>query len=170
VSSSGRQWRLVHGGPEAWWSTTHGPSSWNSQFKNKSKIQLFWEFCYKAPRFFEINPRSRFCTQTPWIFEINSKFSPSHFQKLQIGPYNFFSPYLCNRNSKFSDSFTRILGITSSFFLCIHITHVCFILLIDCLCCFVIGDAVSGPFFENLQDQAFEESQLFFADQEGKFP
>jgi hypothetical protein len=34
----------------------------------------------------------------------------------------------------------------------------------------MIGDAVSGPFFEDFQDQAFEESQLFFVDQQGKLP
>jgi hypothetical protein len=61
---------------------------------------------------------------------IYSKSEEEHAQH----PYNFFSPYLCNRNSKLSDSLAKILRITSSFFLCIHITHVCCILLIDCLC------------------------------------
>jgi hypothetical protein len=35
----------------------------------------------------------------------------------------------------------KILIITSSFILCIHITHVCCILLIDCVC-FVLGNVV----------------------------
>jgi hypothetical protein len=35
---------------------------------------------------------------------------------------------------------------------------------------FAIGNAVSGPFFEDFQDEAFEESQLFFVDQQGKLP
>jgi hypothetical protein len=26
------------------------------------------------------------------------------------------------------------------------------------------------PFFEDFQDQAFEESQIFFAEQQGKYP
>jgi hypothetical protein len=29
---------------------------------------------------------------------------------------------------------------------------------------------VPGPFFEDFQDQAFEESQFFFVDQQGKLP
>jgi hypothetical protein len=49
------------------------------------------------------------------------------------------------------------------------LTHVCCVLLIDCVC-FVLGNIVSEPFFKDLQDQAFEESQLFFADQQGKLP
>jgi hypothetical protein len=34
----------------------------------------------------------------------------------------------------------------------------------------VLGNAVLKLFFEDFQDQAFEESQLFFADQQGKLP
>jgi hypothetical protein len=59
------------------------------------------------------------------VFENISRYTPSHFQKLQIGPYNFFSPYLCNRNSKSSDSCAKILRITSSFILWIHFMYVC---------------------------------------------
>jgi hypothetical protein len=88
-------------------------------------------------------------------------------QKFQIGPYNFFSTYLCNRNSDFGDSCATIFRITSYFILCIHLTHVCCILLIDCIC-FVLGNVVLEPFSEDFQDQAFKESQLFFADQQGK--
>jgi hypothetical protein len=42
--------------------------------------------------------------------------------------------------------------------------------LIDCLCGFALGNTVPEPFFEDLQDEAFEESQLFFADSQGKSP
>jgi hypothetical protein len=35
---------------------------------------------------------------------------------------------------------------------------------------FTLGNAVPEPFFEDFQDQAFEESQLFFVDQQGKLP
>jgi hypothetical protein len=41
--------------------------------------------------------------------------------------------------------------------------------LIACVC-FTIGNVVPEPIFEDFQDQAFEESQLFFADQQGKSP
>jgi hypothetical protein len=52
---------------------------------------------------------------------------------LQFGPK--FEKYL-QKAPKFLehvDSCAKILRITSSFFLCIHITHVCCILLIDCM-------------------------------------
>jgi hypothetical protein len=34
----------------------------------------------------------------------------------------------------------------------------------------MLGNAALAPFFEDFQDQAFEETQLFFADQQGKSP
>jgi hypothetical protein len=34
----------------------------------------------------------------------------------------------------------------------------------------MLGNTVSGPFFEDFQDQAFEESQFFFVEQKGKCP
>jgi hypothetical protein len=36
------------------------------------------------------------------------------------------------------------------------------------MCLFALGNIVSGPFIEDFQDQAFEESQFFFAEQQGK--
>jgi hypothetical protein len=36
--------------------------------------------------------------------------------------------------------------------------------------CFTLGNAVPEPFFAAFQDQAFEGSQLFFVDQQGKLP
>jgi hypothetical protein len=36
--------------------------------------------------------------------------------------------------------------------------------------CFTIGNVAPELLFEDLQDQTFEESQLFFADQQGKSP
>jgi hypothetical protein len=35
---------------------------------------------------------------------------------------------------------------------------------------FTVGNVVPEPLFEDIQDQAFEEPQLFFADQQGKSP
>jgi hypothetical protein len=46
---------------------------------------------------------------------------------------------------------------------------VAFYWLIACVY-FTIGNVVPEPLFEDLQDQVFEESQLFFADQQGKSP
>jgi hypothetical protein len=34
----------------------------------------------------------------------------------------------------------------------------------------MLGNAAPEPFFKDLQDQAFEETQLFFVDQQGKSP
>jgi hypothetical protein len=45
-----------------------------------------------------------------------------------------------------------------------------FVAFIDWLCCFALGNVVPEPFSEDFQDQAFEESQLFFEDQQGKLP
>jgi hypothetical protein len=45
-----------------------------------------------------------------------------------------------------------------------------FVAFINSFCCFVLGNIVPEPFSEDFQDKAFEESQLFFADQQGKLP
>jgi hypothetical protein len=34
----------------------------------------------------------------------------------------------------------------------------------------MVGNVVPEPLFEDLEDQALEESQLFFTDQQGKSP
>jgi hypothetical protein len=120
--------------PPQLWSTSHGPSPSHFLLENNSKIKYSSHFSYRPLPFSIIIPQSTYLLEAPRIFENNSRYTHSHIQKLQIGPHNFFSPYLCNRNSKFSDSFTKILRTTSSFILCIHLTHVCCILLIDCLC------------------------------------
>jgi hypothetical protein len=41
--------------------------------------------------------------------------------------------------------------------------------LIACVC-FALGNTMPELFFEDFQDQAFEESQFFFAEQQGKCP
>jgi hypothetical protein len=38
-----------------------------------------------------------------------------------------------------------------------------FVAFIDCCVCLVLGNIVSEPFAEDFQNQAFEESQFFFA-------
>jgi hypothetical protein len=45
-----------------------------------------------------------------------------------------------------------------------------FVVFIDLLCCFALGNIVPEPFSEDLQDQAFEKSQFFFVGQQGKLP
>jgi hypothetical protein len=126
---------VVHRGPVS--PVVHRAMDWvHDHFlsENNLKIQYSRYFSFRPLPFPIINPQSTQLHKAPWMFKNNYRYTPSHFQKLQIGPYNVFSPYLWNHNSKFSDSFAKILRITSSFFLCIHITLVCFILLIDCLC------------------------------------
>jgi hypothetical protein len=46
---------------------------------------------------------------------------------------------------------------------------VAFYRLIACVC-FALGNTMAELFFEDFQDQAFEESQFFFAEQQGKCP
>jgi hypothetical protein len=36
--------------------------------------------------------------------------------------------------------------------------------------CFTLGNAVPESFFKDFQDQAFEESQFFLVEQQGKCP
>jgi hypothetical protein len=124
--------------PPRRWSTSHGPSPCHFLLENNSKFEYSSHFSFRPLPFSIINPWSTYLQEAPQIFKNNSRYTPSHFKKFQIGPYNFFSPYLCNRNSKFSDSFSKILRSTSYFILCIHLTHVCCILLIDCLCLLLI--------------------------------
>jgi hypothetical protein len=92
--------------------------------ENNSKTQKSLPLYKEALYLFDINPQSTYLQEAPRIFKNNSKYSPSHFQKLQIGPYNFFLSYLCNSDSKSSDSCVKILRITSSFILCIHLIYV----------------------------------------------
>jgi hypothetical protein len=61
-------------------------------------------------------------------------------------PQNFKPSYLFNHNFKF----------------CIHNIYM-FVAFIDCCVCLVLGNIVSEPFAEDFQNQAFEESQFFFA-------
>jgi hypothetical protein len=145
----------------------HGHQIFRWKMKPKSRNP-----CHIAKRplfLFNINPQSTNFKGHPRIFENNCRYTPSHNQKLQMGHYKLLSPYICIHNSYFGYSCTKILRITSSFILCIHLTHVCCILLIDCVC-FMLGNAVLEPFFEDFQDQAFEESQFFFTEQQGKCP
>jgi hypothetical protein len=61
--------------------------------------------------------------------------------------------------------FSKSLPLSSYAFINTCLLH----FLIDCVC-FVLGSIVLEPFFEDFQDQAFEKSQLSFADQRGKLP
>jgi hypothetical protein len=90
------------------WSMERGPSPPTFAFRNKSgkpKFNISWHFCKET---------LSFC-------------------KKARGIWNFKTPYVFNHNSKFGGSCAKIHKITPSFFLCIHIKHVCCILLIDCL-------------------------------------
>jgi hypothetical protein len=89
--------------------------------KNKPQPKIQSSFAKIPLSFFVIKPQSTNFQEDPLIFKNNSRYSHSHFQKLQIGSYNFFLPYLRNNNSDFSDSCAKILRISSSFILCIHL-------------------------------------------------
>jgi hypothetical protein len=51
-----------------------------------------------------------------------------------------------------------------------HSFNTCLLHFIDDCVCFTLGNVVLEPFSADFQDQAFEESLLFFADQQGKLP
>jgi hypothetical protein len=128
--------------------------------KQIREIQKSLPFCKEVPVFLCNQAAFHNFQEDPQIFKNNSRYTPCCYQKLQIGPNKFLSPYVCNCNSNFSDSCAKILIINSSFILCIHLMHVCCILLTDCIC-FVLDNAMPEPFFEDFHDQAFEESQFF---------
>jgi hypothetical protein len=94
----------------------------------------FADFALKPLGFFEINPRSMIFVVRSEIQKIFTKRSLASEKIHKNSPQNFKNSYLSSHNSKSSDSCAKILRITSYFFLCIHITHVCCILLIDCMC------------------------------------
>jgi hypothetical protein len=169
VSSQARQWSLVHGGPGWRGPRTRGLGPRVFLSKTIPRKSNFGHFALRPFDFFKINPQSMNLQSDPGIQKIILKrfLASEKSTKIALKHQNSVS---FNHNSKSSDSFTKILRITSSFTLCIHLTHVCCIFLIDCLCCFVIGNVALEPFFEDFQDQAFEESQLFFMDQQGKSP
>jgi hypothetical protein len=129
-----------------------GPGPQIYPLENNSLFGLFRNFAKRSLDLCEINPWSRFCrfySQTPRVFrnkpavrefsvrsEIRKIFTKRSLASENPQKYfqNFKNSYLFNHNSKSSDSCVKILRITPSFFLCIHITHVCCILLIDCMC------------------------------------
>jgi hypothetical protein len=157
-----------------WTSATTVDEPWTQSmrfFHSKINLKINYpgNFAKRPLGFFVIKPQSLKFPRRPLVFEIFPKIPQATFQKFQIGPYNFFSPYLHNRNSNFGDSYAKILRITSCSILRVHLTQDCCILLIDCVC-FMLGNVVPEPFSEYFQDQAFEKSQLFFADQYGKLP
>jgi hypothetical protein len=115
-----------------------------------------------------IKSQSTFLLNRTLGFKKYSRLALATFQKLQIGPCNIFSSYLCNRNSDFGNSCAKILRIFHSFISCIRNT---FLLHIDLLCAYsrldhIVPESFSGDF----QDQAFKGSQPFFVDQQGKLP
>jgi hypothetical protein len=141
-----------------WWSVHHGPrhtlvhEPWTESMLFTLKKQILAEnsiqFCKEAPILVGNQAVVHDFNYRALESENNSRLALATFQKVQIGPYNFVSSYLCNRHLEFSDSCAKILGIFHSFILCIHLTHVyCNYLL---LCLFVLGNVVSEPFREDL--------------------
>jgi hypothetical protein len=130
VELCGRPWWSVHRGPcpmlvhELWTESTV-----IFYWKINSKINYPEKFAKRPLSFFVIKPQPTKILRRPLVFEIFPKMPLATFQKFQIGPYNFFSIYLCNRNSDFGDSCAKILRITL-FYLMHLLTHV-YCILID---------------------------------------
>jgi hypothetical protein len=143
-------------------SMSHGPRSHLSPLENNSKPNILASFSFRPLSFSTIILQSTNFQEDPWFSKIFLDIALATFQKFQIGPFNFFSSYLCNRNSNFGDSCAKFLRVIHSFISCIHNTC---LLHIDWLhVCFMLGNAMLEPFFENFQDYAFEESQFFFVE------
>jgi hypothetical protein len=51
-----------------------------------------------------------------------------------------------------------------------YITIVCCIVFIWSIVCFVLGNTVLEPLFEDFQEQVFEESEVFLSGKQGKCP
>jgi hypothetical protein len=111
-------------GHPAWSTDPWTESTTFSHWKIIPKPKNSCHFTKKPLYLFEINPQCTYFLEASRIFKNNSRYSPSHIQKLQIGPYNFFFTYLCNRNSKSSDSCIKIHRINSSIILWIHLIYV----------------------------------------------
>jgi hypothetical protein len=108
-----------------WISAAHGPRMVDRvhyifPLKKVPRWKIPTNFVVSTLPFCEINPQSTNFQEDPWFSKIIPNMPLATFQKFQIGPYNFFSPYLRNRNSDFSDSYAKIPRITFSFILCIH--------------------------------------------------
>jgi hypothetical protein len=150
---------VVH---EPWTESTPFP------LENKSEIQKSHHFA-KRPLFLSnINPRSTNFQEAPRIFKNNYKYSPSHFPEIINRSPKFFSSYPATATPISTILAPKFL---QSFTLSFHafIIHVCCIL-INYVYTSRLGNVVPEPFFEDFQDQAFEEFQLFFMDQQGKLP
>jgi hypothetical protein len=97
-----------------------GPGPPYFLIEKKSHRKILTDFAVGPLPFSEIKPQSTKIPRRHLNFKNNSRYSPTHFQKLQKGPHNFYSSYLRNRNSDFGDSCFKILRITSYFIICIH--------------------------------------------------
>jgi hypothetical protein len=116
---------LCHLGP--WWTRVAPPGTRavdpiHQIFYGKINLKINYreKFAKRPLGFFVIKQQSMKILRRPLVFKIFPKIPQATFQKLQKGPRNFFSPYLCNRNFDFGDSCAKILRITSYFILCIH--------------------------------------------------
>jgi hypothetical protein len=124
VASSPRH-RVIHAGPSPWsQSMARGPTPHIFPLENNSKPNNPHDFAESPLYLFNIKSWPATFRTKPQKFKNNYRLTLATFQKLQIGLCNFLSPYLCNRNYDFIDSHAKMLRVTSSFILCIHLTLV----------------------------------------------
>jgi hypothetical protein len=95
---------------------------------------LFQRFCKKIPRLLGNQPTVQILHSDPWFLKNNSKGVPSlrkiHKNSPETSKFHIFSTATPN----LVILAPKLLQITSSFILCIHLTYVYCILLIDCMC------------------------------------
>jgi hypothetical protein len=139
-----------------------------SYWKINPKPENPRHFVERPLYFFKIKPQSMNFQEEPWFLKYFQKMPIATFQKFQIGPIISFRHIfttviliLVILAPKFLES----LPLSSYAFINTCLLH------IDWFCVyFMLGNTAPEPFFKDLQDQAFEETHLFFADQQGKSP
>jgi hypothetical protein len=96
--------------------------------------RLFQRFCKKVPGLLGNQPTVQILHSDPWFLKNNSKGVPSHGKIHKNSPETSKFYIFSTGTPNLVILVPKILRITSSFILCIHLTHVCCILLIDCMC------------------------------------
>jgi hypothetical protein len=109
----------------------HDPWTKPTDFSIQKQIRkaiILGKFVKRPLDFFVIKQQPPNFQEEPWFSKIILDIP---LPEITNRSSKFISPYLCNRNSDFGDFCAKILKITTSFILYIHLTHVCSNLLID---------------------------------------
>jgi hypothetical protein len=122
VASSPRH-RVVHGGPRTRsQSISRGPSPHVFLLENNSKLNNPRHFAERPLYLLNIKPWSATFRTEPQKFENNSRLTLATFQKLQIGPCNFFCHIFATLTPISSYAFIEHMFV--AFIYCLCLLHV----------------------------------------------